>query len=120
MESSNDALIDFERLREVADDDADMMNMLVEMYLDQMREILTVLKTAVAEKDFETIRQSAHKAVGSSATCGMNAVVAPLKELEQLGASKNPQNAEAVLVRIETAHEQISAALEASKANNFQ
>lgn len=89
--------IDFERLREVSADDVELMNELIELYFSQTRELLDQLKTAITEKNADSVYQSAHKALGSSLTCGMNAVVSALKKLEQIGRSNNFENAEEIL-----------------------
>lgn len=96
MQVSGNAVsaIDFARLREVSDDDAEMINELIELYFSQTREQLGELEKAIGEKDFDSVYRSAHKIAGGSLTCGMNAIVPPIRELEQAGRNQNGGNIE--------------------------
>jgi two-component system sensor histidine kinase/response regulator len=81
--------VDMQRLLEMADDDPEQMRELAGLYLDQAAELVQSLGTAIhanAAADAETL---AHKLAGSSATCGMTALVAPLKELERQGRERH-------------------------------
>lgn len=86
--------VDVERLKEVSADDAELMNELIDLYLAQTRELLVDLRAAIDQKNADAIYKSAHKALGSSLTCGMDAVVPSLKQLEQLGRDKSFENAD--------------------------
>ena len=114
--NSDSAPVDFERLREISDDDRDLMNELIDLYVQQTGEFLDVLSDGIARQDFESIRQIAHKALGGSATCGMNAVIPFFRELEKAGADKNLEAAERALAQSQTAFQQIQAFLEANQS----
>lgn len=90
---NNNSPVDIERLKEVSADDVELMNELIDLYLSQTRELLSDLKVAIVEKNADAVYKSAHKALGSSLTCGMDAVVPSLKQLEQLGRDKNFEGA---------------------------
>lgn len=77
--------IDFERLQEIACGSTELLNELVELYFEQTEEGLEALETAVRENDCEAVYRLAHKALGSSATCGMRTIAPGFKELEKLG-----------------------------------
>ena len=79
---NKDSAIDFERLREISDNDRDLMNEIVELYFQQTREGLNNLKTAAAAGDSEAIYFHAHKCAGGSATVGMKAIVRVFRKLE--------------------------------------
>ena len=108
--------VDFERLREISDDDRDLMNELVSLYVQQTEEFLEALKTGIAGRDFDSVRKTAHKALGGSATCGMNAVIPFLRELEKAGEDKNLESAELALTQSRAAFQQIRAFLEANQS----
>jgi len=53
--------------------------------LNQTTEQLQVLKVAVETGAMQDVERIAHKSAGASATCGMNAIVPHLRELERQG-----------------------------------
>ena len=110
-----DSPIDFERLREVSDDDAEMMNELIDLYFSQTGEQLDELENAVAAGNFDGIYKSAHKIAGGSLTCGMNAIVSPIRELEQIGRNQNGENAETLFVEAKNAFSQMKSYLELNR-----
>lgn len=77
--------VDFAVLDDITDYNDEMRREVVEIYLAQMVVSLFDLEQAIAEKDAKRIHELAHKAVGGSALCGMNAIVAPMRALEKLG-----------------------------------
>lgn len=115
VDSLSENPIDFERLRDIADNDAELMDELIELYFPQTRELLDELKIAIETGNYDSIYKSAHKALGSSVTCGMNAIVQHLKELEQYGRDKNSENAHAELTRAERAFKEMTDYLQANR-----
>ena len=99
--------VDFERLREVCGDDAEMINEIVELYFSQTREQLDELEKALPEKNYDGIYKAAHKIAGGSLTCGMNAIVQPIRELEQIGRNQTGDNIEDLLEQARRAFEQM-------------
>ncbi len=75
--------VDMNRLRRAASDDEELTRELTEIYLRQMSENLKKLKKAVETDAPDEIKRIAHTMLGGSVTCGMVAVVVPLRELEQ-------------------------------------
>lgn len=114
---NSDSPVDFERLRDVCGDDAEMIDEIVELYFSQTSEQLVELEHAVSAKNFDDIYKSAHKIVGGSMTCGMNAVVPFMRELEQIGRSQNGENAAQLLQQAQTAFERMQSHLETNKNN---
>jgi CheY-like chemotaxis protein/HPt (histidine-containing phosphotransfer) domain-containing protein len=89
--SCSNGPIDLERLREITDNDKEFAKQLIKDYLTQAEEILTDMKSVIHAGNFEDMRRLAHKLAGSSASCGMNAVVPTLREIEALSVSNSDQ-----------------------------
>lgn len=111
--------IDFERLREVSDNDAEVFYELVELYFSETGNQLIELKGAVEEKDFDSIYRAAHKILGSSLTCGMNKIVPPLQSLEQDGKNRNSENAGQLFEQTLHAFEQMREFFNVNKSQIF-
>jgi two-component system sensor histidine kinase/response regulator len=79
------APVNLERLLEITGRDTDMFRQIVHDYLDQAEEILSSMVLAIEGRSAKEIRDLAHKLCGSSNSCGMEAIVPPLRKLEQLG-----------------------------------
>jgi CheY-like chemotaxis protein/HPt (histidine-containing phosphotransfer) domain-containing protein len=80
--------VDVARLHQMMGDDPEEVADILGVYLGQMAESLKRLTTAVESGDAVEVELIAHNCVGVSATCGMSAVVAPLRELERMGREK--------------------------------
>ena len=83
--------VDFERLREVTGSDEELFREISQQYLDQAVEILDDMESAIHAGQHDEICKLAHKLAGSSATCGMVAIVAPLRAIEALKANQVSQ-----------------------------
>ena len=79
------AAVDFATLDEITDNDAEMKREVVELYLAQTVGNLCDIERAISVNDSQALYEIAHKTVGGSALCGMTAIVAPMRKLEQLG-----------------------------------
>jgi PAS domain S-box-containing protein len=77
--------VDVERMRQMMGDDPEEVADILGVYLEQMSASLDRLVVAVESGDAAEVEMIAHNCVGVSATCGMSAVVAPLRELERMG-----------------------------------
>ena len=71
--AANTPAVDVMTLNEVSGDDPDMRRDIVEMYLDQTAKQLDDIEQAINGNDATTLYNAAHKALGSSTTCGMTA-----------------------------------------------
>ena len=58
---------------------------MIDLYLNQADDLMGKLDAAVKASVPKDVEQIAHKLCGASSTCGMTAIVAPLKELERQG-----------------------------------
>jgi CheY-like chemotaxis protein len=80
-----EAPVNLERLIEITGHDTGMYQQIVHDYLEQAEEILSAMIPAIEDRSAQDLRELAHKLCGSSDSCGMQAVVPPLRRLEQLG-----------------------------------
>ncbi|MGI9035506.1 MAG: Hpt domain-containing protein [Pyrinomonadaceae bacterium] len=111
--------VNFERLREVSDSDPLMINEIIELYFSQTRQQLNELEKAIGAQDFDSIYKLAHRIAGGSLTCGMNAVVEPIRALEQAGRSQKSENAEQLFAGARQAFEQMEKYLRANRKQLF-
>ena len=81
--------VDFEQLRAASGDDPGFLKDLANLYFEQAREIMTALGAAVEEHSAGDVDYLAHKLAGASLSCGMSAMVAPLRELEARGRKRD-------------------------------
>ena len=93
--------VDMARLLDVAGGDEREMRELVDLYLAQMTESLARLTRAAAAGAADEVRHVAHNCVGGSATCGITALVGPLRELERMGEEGRLEGAERLCREIE-------------------
>jgi HPt (histidine-containing phosphotransfer) domain-containing protein len=84
--------------REILDENAELgiegLRELIDMYLSQAKEIMQGLQTAIHTGAARDVRDLAHKLAGSSVVCGVNAVVTPLRALEQQGRDADLSNSD--------------------------
>ena len=82
----NDKLaVDMERLNEFTEGNPENLTELVTLYMKQTTDQLQQLEVAVKAGDAPTVKRLAHSCAGASATCGMQRIVVPLRELERQG-----------------------------------
>jgi CheY-like chemotaxis protein/HPt (histidine-containing phosphotransfer) domain-containing protein len=99
--------VDMERLLEFAGGDAAGLRDLAQLYLQQTAEQIERIKSAIESGSADSVRRLAHTCVGSSATCGMNTIVTPLRELERLGQQQQLAGADALLRQIQREYQRI-------------
>jgi PAS domain S-box-containing protein len=80
--SAATAPVDMARLKDLASEDEGELRELVAYYFKQSEAMLAELDQAVASGTVVRVREIAHKLAGSSATCGMAAIVPPLRRME--------------------------------------
>lgn len=115
--SSIDPPVDLERLREMTEGNLDSMRELVRLFLGQTGLKLTALGEAVAAGDLNEVYRLAHFCAGSSVSCGMTALAAPLRELEQQAHNGVLSSAPALLVQCHKAMDVTRAFLAGHVAN---
>jgi CheY-like chemotaxis protein/HPt (histidine-containing phosphotransfer) domain-containing protein len=93
--SSEEALLDIDRLRDVTDNEPARMRRLVGIYLTEAAPMLNELDAAIQAKAGGDVVRLAHKLVGSSISCGVQAFTQPLRQLERLGNEGDLSGADA-------------------------
>lgn len=86
---AGELLVDFELLRDIADDDPAQMEHLVGLYVAQTILMLDGLKEAILTKAAPQVASLAHTIVGSSMSLGIEVLTLPLRALEKAGQSGN-------------------------------
>jgi two-component system sensor histidine kinase/response regulator len=87
--------VDIERLIEVSDG-PQRMRELIDLYLRQSHNLIEDLGAAIRLGAAKEMERLAHKFIGSSAACGMTAILPPLRELESMGRSGRLAGAEQI------------------------
>jgi signal transduction histidine kinase/CheY-like chemotaxis protein/HPt (histidine-containing phosphotransfer) domain-containing protein len=93
---SEEVLVDIDRLRDVTDNEPARMRRLIDLYLTQAAPMLNELDAAIQAKAGGDIARLAHKLVGSSISCGVQAFTQPLRELERIGHEGDVSRANAL------------------------
>jgi PAS domain S-box-containing protein len=97
--TSDNDLVDLERLEAAANEDPAMLQELVDLYFAQAKDLMNGLRGAIAAGSAKDVDHFAHKLVGASLACGMSAMVLPLRELERQGKEGRLTNAEALFAQ---------------------
>jgi CheY-like chemotaxis protein/HPt (histidine-containing phosphotransfer) domain-containing protein len=87
------APVDIQRLIEVSDG-PERIRELIDLYLQQSTQLIEELGVAIRSGEAKEVEYFAHKCVGSSANCGMTAILPALRELESMGRSGQLTGAE--------------------------
>ena len=83
-------VVDLVRLLQITGADPDMFREIAGEYLEQAVEILALMNLALEKPDLPEIKRLAHKLAGSSACCGMVAILPPLAKLERMPERVEP------------------------------
>ena len=94
------APVDVERMREAMGDEPEEFTEILDLYLECMTSNLQQLETAVASGDRVEIQTLAHTCAGTSANCGMNAVLEPLRDLEKTARENHQAHAPVAFARV--------------------
>jgi CheY-like chemotaxis protein len=99
--------VDMDRLMYFTDGNIANLRDIVDIYLQQTEKQFQQLTQAIHRGASGEIRALAHSCVGASATCGMVAVVGPMRELERLGHEGKVTEAPAALATSRAAFDQV-------------
>ncbi|NOQ23360.1 MAG: response regulator [Candidatus Aegiribacteria sp.] len=77
------AVFDRSVLMESLGDDHELIEEILELFRSNADEIMTSLKKAASEDDFETVRSNAHSLKGSSGNIGAKALMETMKSIEE-------------------------------------
>jgi HPt (histidine-containing phosphotransfer) domain-containing protein len=94
-----ETLLDVELLDEDAQINLDGLRELIDIYLKAADEILKDLRAATEVGAADDVQRLAHKLAGSSAVCGVKAMIQPLRALEQRGRKGQLSDADQLLAQ---------------------
>jgi PAS domain S-box-containing protein len=94
--SSEAPAVDIDRLRDITDNEPARMRRLIDLYLTQAAPMLNELDAAIQAKAGGDVARLAHKLVGSSISCGVQALTQPLRELERVSREGDLSKANAL------------------------
>lgn len=103
----NSIIVDAERLLDVAGGGPEMVEELIDLYLQQTSQMLSNLQAATHVKDNGEVERIAHSLAGSSETCGMVAIAGPLRELEMFGPQGKHADIERLRIDVEAEFERL-------------
>ncbi len=92
--------LDIELLDESYELDEDGLRELIDMYFVQAEETVAGLRTAIRAGEADNVNQLAHRLAGSSAVCGLTAMIGPLRMLQQRGREGQLSDAESFVAAI--------------------
>ena len=110
--------VDKERLLEACGNDANELRELIDLYLKHTSENLSKLEHAISEGLIADVERIAHTLAGGSATCGMAAIVAPLRELEKVARNGEMGGAQELGASTRKQFERIAKTLERLRPGN--
>jgi len=89
----------------------DLLSNIIHMYLKNSRRLLQTLQDAVNTGDAPVMQKTAHDLKSNSATVGATALAKLCKDMEARGRTKETENAQDLLSKLEAAHEKACVAL---------
>jgi two-component system, sensor histidine kinase and response regulator len=104
--------VDLDRLLQVVGDNPVEISEILDLYRDEMTKNLLRLDSAIASGNAREVNVIAHTCAGSSANCGMVAVVDQLRELERMGRENELTGAPQLTAQIGVSFERIKNFLE--------
>lgn len=104
--------VDMDRLLGMVDDDPARLREIVGMYLQESERAMGELWASVQAGDWDETQRVAHRLGGTSATCGMVAVVRPLRELEMIAREGRWSRNQALVLEAGRQHDRVIACLE--------
>ncbi len=89
-----------DRLREIAHDEKDQMQQLIDLHLVETAPMLDGLDEAIQSNSRRQVARIAHELLGCTACCGVEAFTRPLRELERLAYAGDLSGAHALLADV--------------------
>ncbi len=104
--------VDMDRLLGMVHDEPEELRYVVNMYLSESRQVMDRLWAAVDAADWAQTEALAHRLAGTSATCGMTAMVRPLRELEIVAKAGRCAKNQTLCLEATHQHARVTAYLE--------
>ncbi len=114
--TSSDPPVDLARLRLAIGDDPDEVREILGIYFESMTSSLDDLRAAIDAGDADAVEHIGHSCAGTSANCGMIAVVDSFRALEAMGRENHLSGAGAVAQKAGQEYERVKIFLQ----ENFQ
>jgi PAS domain S-box-containing protein len=92
--------VDLKRLYQALGSEPEEFHEILDLYLEHMPQSLEKMRLAIEAGDAGEVHLIAHNGGGTSANCGMTAMVAPLRELERMGREKQLSGAVALRAQV--------------------
>lgn len=80
--------ISFDYLKEMAEGEEEVIREMTEIFKGQVPELIEKMENALAAKDYDKLRETAHRAKSSVAILGLNDLSESMKTLEQNAEAK--------------------------------
>ena len=109
--------VDLSRLEAVFGDEPNEFQEILELYLTEMARSLEELDQAIAAGDIGKVGLIAHNCAGTSANCGMTAVIEPLHRLERLTREERLDGAAELATEIKEGFERVKLFLKEQDLN---
>jgi CheY-like chemotaxis protein/HPt (histidine-containing phosphotransfer) domain-containing protein len=92
--------VDLKRLYQALGSEPEEFNEILDLFLEHMPQSLEKMRLAIEAGDANEVHLIAHNGGGTSANCGMTAMVGPLRELERMGREKQLSGAVALRAQV--------------------
>ncbi|MGB0579114.1 MAG: response regulator [Limisphaerales bacterium] len=99
--------VDIDKLRDLGGGTDEGFMELVELYFDQTTGQIEEIQNAIMAGNAAEVRRISHSCAGANATCGMDGLVAPMRELERMGDGGDITNAQIQLDKVKAEFERI-------------
>jgi PAS domain S-box-containing protein len=110
--SSEEPLVDLDVLRDITDNEPDRLRRLIGLYLTQAAPMLDDLDTAIRTHSSGEVARLAHKLVGSSVSCGVQAFTQPLRELQRISNEGDLSQANALFEKVRAKFPRVESAFD--------
>lgn len=104
--------INWDRLHQISDADAEFELELLNMLAVDMEEQLVSLQTAIDQQDVEQLKHLSHYIKGAAANVGVNSISAIAQKIEETAFSQKFDDATELLVALTDQQQQFAAYLE--------
>lgn len=95
-------VVNIDELKEIMDDDMELIQECFAEFLMDYQGLLEEIKTAIAEKDFTNIDNSAHKLKGTLRYLAAEQAASAAQAIEQAGREQDPDNLDQKMADLES------------------
>jgi HPt (histidine-containing phosphotransfer) domain-containing protein len=97
--AAGEPTVDFKQLLDASGENPNFLRDLAKLYFDQAGEIMPALVAALEKRSAGEVDYLAHRLAGASLSCGMSAMVPPLRQLETRGRKGDLTGADEFMVQ---------------------